>query len=863
MSEMDDCYDCPQHFEDRAVDNSAWSGGAAMASCTSADSPASCFGAICAGKKAGPTDQRGSWALPHHKSPGSPPNAAAVRNALARLPQTQGLTNRAEAERHLQNHMASIQAQSASRPPRDDLVRAAPGGYELRWAEEEHAGMPTLIGHFARFNEWTLIDSMFEGRFMERIAPGAFSKTIAENLPNMRVLFQHGKDPSIGDKVLGPIEELREDDQGAYYEVPLLDTSYNRDLLPGLEQGLYGASFRFRVTREDVDQEPKASKHNPEGIPERTIREAAVMEFGPVTFPAYAGATAGVRSLTDEFVLGKFLEAPDRTLAMAQNITHTGGEGDAAAVYPTPVSTTTSDGTITVVRAGAEPHPDSTGTSPEPPPTRAEEPTKEVSMENGTPSVEELEQRNREITARLQALDAQYGTRQLEGDDKSEWDNLMAEREGNEARITEAKARRAYIERIAQEQPQRLVDPTPKYGFEAFKETTLPKGDGLYDLSTVRSRDMDPEGARREYRDRAHQAVDEHSNYPAERPKDEYQERVHHLIDSVDSADSFIARRVLLTGHPKYESAFWKKLANRGLSAEEDQVLERALTVATEGQYAVPFTLDPTLILSSQGVANPLRRISRVETIATHTWKGVSSTSMTLGYSAEAAEVGDDSPTLTQPEVAPLRVDAFVPFSVELDQDWAQLRTEMTRLIADGKDILETTKFTLGTGAPEPEGVLVGAGTWTVTTAGTAALAVGDLYNLEADLGPRFRGSQSAAFIGSKTMYNKVRQLDTTGGSALWARLAAGQPSELLGYPAYEDSAMSTVLTTGGTILCFGDFSRFLIVDRVGMDVELVPHLFGTAGVPHRPTGQRGLLAIWRNSSVVLTAGAFRKLKTL
>jgi len=49
---------------------------------------------------------------------------------------------------------------------------------------------------------------------------------------------------------------------------------------------------------------PSRSTFNPDGIPERTITEAQVMEFGPVTFPAYSRATAGVRSLTDWYRSG-------------------------------------------------------------------------------------------------------------------------------------------------------------------------------------------------------------------------------------------------------------------------------------------------------------------------------------------------------------------------------------------------------------------------------------------------------------------------------------------------------------------------------------------------------------------------------
>lgn len=197
------------------------------------------------------------------------------------------------------------QAKSAEPIPRDVLFRALAEAPQLRAAAE--GGMPTLAIRFAVFNQWTEIDSIFEGRFLEQLAPGTFAKTIQENQARMRVLFQHGKDPQIGNKPLGPIRDLAEDGEGAAANVPLLDTSYNRDLIPGLEAGLYGASFRFRVTREDVDNAPERSQFNPDGIPERTIREVQLQEFGPVTFGAYAGASSGLRSVTDEFIFGQYL----------------------------------------------------------------------------------------------------------------------------------------------------------------------------------------------------------------------------------------------------------------------------------------------------------------------------------------------------------------------------------------------------------------------------------------------------------------------------------------------------------------------------------------------------------------------------
>ena len=85
--------------------------------------------------------------------------------------------------------------------------------------------------------------------------------------------------------------------------MPLFDSGYNAELLPGLRAGAYGMSFRFKVTREEFDTSAAKSEYNPAGLPERTIREARVFELGPVSFPAYQGAVAGVRSLSDRYRL--------------------------------------------------------------------------------------------------------------------------------------------------------------------------------------------------------------------------------------------------------------------------------------------------------------------------------------------------------------------------------------------------------------------------------------------------------------------------------------------------------------------------------------------------------------------------------
>jgi HK97 family phage prohead protease len=181
---------------------------------------------------------------------------------------------------------------------------------------------------FSPFNTWYEIDSFWEGRFLERTVPGAFKRTINQhNDPNsahnMKTLFNHGMDLHIGDKLLGDIADLREEADSPVSTVNLWDTSYNRDLLPGLKRGSYGSSFMFRVTKESWDNDPGQSDHNPEGLPERTIKETSTMEAGPVTWPASPTASAGMRcaSATDAYYEHLARRDPQRVERMRDRIT--------------------------------------------------------------------------------------------------------------------------------------------------------------------------------------------------------------------------------------------------------------------------------------------------------------------------------------------------------------------------------------------------------------------------------------------------------------------------------------------------------------------------------------------------------------
>lgn len=181
--------------------------------------------------------------------------------------------------------------------PRDDLTRSFDYygvDSEMRAAGDDGK---TLVGYPIVFDVWTEIGG-WEGNFLESLSPTCVTKTLAERSGSVRCLWNHGFDPSIGDKPLGKPAIMKPDGRGLWTETPFIDRPYADDIRELVRTGtIDGMSFRFSVIKETWNDDPGTSDRNPKGIPERTIDELRLFEFGPVTFPAYEATTAGVRAL--------------------------------------------------------------------------------------------------------------------------------------------------------------------------------------------------------------------------------------------------------------------------------------------------------------------------------------------------------------------------------------------------------------------------------------------------------------------------------------------------------------------------------------------------------------------------------------
>jgi HK97 family phage prohead protease len=148
---------------------------------------------------------------------------------------------------------------------------------EARQAED---GTMRLSGYAAVFN-----DDSVPLPFIERIAPGAFRKTLSET-PDVRLLINHEGLPLARTK--NGTLRLAEDETGLYMDADLPDTQAARDLYTLVERGdVDQMSFAFRVIRQ---------KWN-EGRTERTLTELSLADgdVSVVTYPAYPTTTVEAR----------------------------------------------------------------------------------------------------------------------------------------------------------------------------------------------------------------------------------------------------------------------------------------------------------------------------------------------------------------------------------------------------------------------------------------------------------------------------------------------------------------------------------------------------------------------------------------
>ena len=176
-------------------------------------------------------------------------------------------------------------------------TRFTHGTVALRAAE---AGPGRLGGYALKFDR----QSQNLGGFVERIAPGALTKTL-NDAGDVLCRFQHD-DALILGRTLSQTLRLQLDADGLIYEVDLPDTSTGRDLAALAGRGdVQHSSFAFRTIADEWG-------FTEQGFPLRTLIEIQLIDVAPVVQPAYLDTTSGLRALAESRHLD-----PDAVLAAA------------------------------------------------------------------------------------------------------------------------------------------------------------------------------------------------------------------------------------------------------------------------------------------------------------------------------------------------------------------------------------------------------------------------------------------------------------------------------------------------------------------------------------------------------------------
>lgn len=405
------------------------------------------------------------------------------------------------------------------------------------------------------------------------------------------------------------------------------------------------------------------------------------------------------------------------------------------------------------------------------------------------------------------------------------------------------------VEELEEIQAQRLATP-PSTRTLAKRVAADP-----YDIE-LRTAPRTPQ-TRQDVESRARKAVDDEDRL-TERQKS----RLHEMLaDRGTNIHGALARHVIATGRPAYRSAFAKLVRMQGaayLTQEEQAAIDevRAINVTTDGEggYLMPFTLDPTVVLVNDGRTNPMRQLATVRTVMTDNWQGVNTAGVSASWDAESEEVSDDSPAFTQPSVAIHNIKAFIPYTVEAEDDFDGLAQDAAMMFLDAVDDLEATAFATGSGIGEPFGIvtaLIAAGS-IVPSATADTYARADLYAVSDALPDRY--DPRASWMMHRAIISLTRELGVDDDPV--RHIGGGAPPQLLDRPLYKYSKLDGSITAlaDNYIAVVGDIMAcYRIHDRIGLTVERIPMLFGANG---RPTGERGWFARKRVGGNVVNASA-------
>lgn len=308
--------------------------------------------------------------------------------------------------------------------------------------------------------------------------------------------------------------------------------------------------------------------------------------------------------------------------------------------------------------------------------------------------------------------------------------------------------------------------------------------------------------------------------------------------------------------------AKWLRGGDSALSAEDWATIRNTMSVGTnsQGGYTVQ-TEVANSVLDALKAFGGMRSVAEIIQTAQGnpmqfpTSDGTAETGEIIGENTTATGADPSFNTLGLPVYKFSSKVVAVPFELLQDSNVdieAFVRMRLTTRLGR----ITNTKFTVGTGSSEPNGIITAATTgYTCANATSQVTAVlyDSLIELQHSIDPAYRGLGNCGWMFNDSTLKKLRQMKDGQSRPIFVPgyevgVPGGMPDTLLGSPITINQDMASMAASAKSIL-FGDFSFYKIRDV--MEVTM----FRFTDSAYTKLGQVGFLAWMRSGGNLIDIG--------
>ncbi|PWL18831.1 phage major capsid protein [Falsochrobactrum shanghaiense] len=253
-----------------------------------------------------------------------------------------------------------------------------------------------------------------------------------------------------------------------------------------------------------------------------------------------------------------------------------------------------------------------------------------------------------------------------------------------------------------------------------------------------------------------------------------------------------------------------------------------------DGGYTAPTEWDRTIV-DKLKIVSPMRQIATVQTISGNGFSKLYNDRNTASGWVGETDARPETSTAKFAEVKFTTGEIYAnPAATQrlLDDSEINIESWLAGEVETEFAYQEGLAFVSGDGSNKPRGILkyaagdTPAHPWgaipSVKSGAATALKLDGLIDLVYDL-PSER-TPNARFVMNRKTQGAIRKIKDGNGNFIWQPgLQAGQPASVLGFPVTEMAAMPDV-GAGNIPIVFGDFSGYLVIDRMGIRILRDPY---------------------------------------